>query len=313
MFGEESYLVSDYKRRLIHALVRDGDDMNYSRFSGEGIRWQEILELAETMPFLAEHRVILVEDSGFFSMTYEKLPEFTDYIPDIPDATVIIFSEENVDKRSKLYKNVDKNGYACEIKRQRQGDIQKWVEDKLKKEGKNITRSAMTEFFDRLGSDMGVIANELEKLICYCMYKDVIELSDVKNICGRSLEDRVFDMVDYISAFKLQEAMELYMELFSLNVPSEKIMALLMRHYHILLGMKSLERSGVPVSEYASKLQIPPFTVKKYMSQTARLSIDRIRQIEERAAELTHNVRMGLLDRRFAVELLIYFAGEEGQ
>ena len=54
LYGEEDYLKRQMKERLVHALVADGDTMNYGSFEGKRVDQQEILDLAETLPFFAE-------------------------------------------------------------------------------------------------------------------------------------------------------------------------------------------------------------------------------------------------------------------
>ena len=82
--GEEVYLRMQYRKKLKEALVEDGDTMNVAIFSGKGTDPKEIIDLAETMPFFAEHRVILIDDSGF---TKNACPELAEYIPEHNDAS----------------------------------------------------------------------------------------------------------------------------------------------------------------------------------------------------------------------------------
>ena len=63
LFGEEAYLRQQYKQKLLDALMPEEDTMNYSRYEGKGIEPREIIDLAETMPFFADRRVILLEDT----------------------------------------------------------------------------------------------------------------------------------------------------------------------------------------------------------------------------------------------------------
>ena len=311
LFGEERFLVNEYKHKLLHALVREGDNINFTKFSGNDIRWEEIVDISETLPFMAEHRVVLVEDSGFFNMSADKLASFPGYITSIPDTTVIIFSEMSVDKRGKLYKELSKDGYACEIKKQDKDDLTRWILGKLKAEGKNITRAATEEFFERLGNDMGLLSNEFEKLICYTADKEVIDEKDVREICIRSLEDQVFDMLNCMCMSDKQKAFELYMEMDRLDVPPERTFILLMKEYRKLLYIKSLERSSVPESEYPGRLNMSPYAIKKYRERTARLSMGRLKKILNYGVEETGKLRMGLLDRRMALELFINFASSK--
>ena len=110
--GEEVYLRMQYRKKLKEALVEDGDTMNVAIFSGKGTDPKEIIDLAETMPFFAEHRVILIDDSGF---TKNACPELADYVAQIPESTCIILNEAEVDKRGKLYKAIKSKGRVVEL------------------------------------------------------------------------------------------------------------------------------------------------------------------------------------------------------
>ena len=112
-YGEEAYLKQQYKNRLKNAVLPEGDTINLSIYSGKGIDVKEMIAQADTMPFFAEHRLLLIEDSGFFKTSSEAL---ADYLPMIPDTTCIVFVEDAVDKRNRLFKKVKELGHAAEMK-----------------------------------------------------------------------------------------------------------------------------------------------------------------------------------------------------
>ena len=111
IYGEESFLRKQYKERLKKALAPDDDSMNYSYFEGKDISAGEVIDLAETMPFLSDKRTIIIENSPFFKSEGEKIAE---YLNSVPETTYFVFVEESVDKRSKLYKSIAKNGCVVE-------------------------------------------------------------------------------------------------------------------------------------------------------------------------------------------------------
>ena len=65
LYGEEAYLKKQYKDRMTKAILPDGDTVNYAYYEGKGINPGELIDLAETMPFFAERRLIVMENSGF--------------------------------------------------------------------------------------------------------------------------------------------------------------------------------------------------------------------------------------------------------
>ena len=175
LYGQERYLIKQYRDKLIKAMVSEGDSMNFSSFEGDGINQKEIIDLAETLPFFADKRVILIEDAGIFSKAGDELGE---YLKDSPESTHFIFVEESVDKRSKLYKAAAKCGNPVEFKEQTDETLARWIGMRIRKDGKGMSQAAYNSFIEKTGTDMENIDKELEKLLCYCMDKDVIELSD---------------------------------------------------------------------------------------------------------------------------------------
>ena len=104
LYGEEAFLKQSYKKKLRAAISGD-DTMNYNYFEGKGLDVNELISLADTMPFFSERRLILIEDSGFFKTSSEALAE---YLPTMPDTTSYLWkrrsiSETNSTKRSRIW------------------------------------------------------------------------------------------------------------------------------------------------------------------------------------------------------------------
>ncbi|MCI5613956.1 MAG: DNA polymerase III subunit delta, partial [Agathobacter sp.] len=81
LYGEEAYLLKQYKDKLVKAMVAENDNMNFATFTGKDVSVKEIIDLSETLPFFAERRVILIEDSGFFKNAQEELATYMGEIP----------------------------------------------------------------------------------------------------------------------------------------------------------------------------------------------------------------------------------------
>ena len=75
LYGEEAYLKKQYKDRL-KAAVCGEDTMNYAYFEGKNTDVNEIISIADTMPFFAEKRLVVIENSGFFKKADEKIVEY---------------------------------------------------------------------------------------------------------------------------------------------------------------------------------------------------------------------------------------------
>ena len=138
LFGEEAYLKRQYKDKLRKAMIPEGDTMNYAYYEGKGVNPAELIDLAETMPFFSDRRLIIVENSGFFK---NASPELADYIKEMPDTACFVFVEQEVDKRGKLYKAVKARGRIVEMSRQDEKTLLLWIAGMVKREGRQIKES----------------------------------------------------------------------------------------------------------------------------------------------------------------------------
>lgn len=302
LFGEESFLVSSYKKRLKEAIAGE-DSMNYNYFEGKAPDVKELISLADTMPFFAEHRLILVDESGFFKGSAPE--ELVDYIPNIPDSTCMVFCEKEVDKRSRLYKKVKEAGYAAELKKQDSDALMQWAVGILSKDGKKITRRTMEYFLERTGDEMENIRMELEKLICYTMGREVITKEDIDAVGTVHVESRIFDMVAAIVTGNRRKAMELYEDLLTLKEPPMRILFLIARQFNQLLQAKELTAGGSGKGEIASRLKVPPFVAGKLIAQAKPFTREQILSRVSQCVELEEAVKTGQLSDQLAVELLI--------
>lgn len=303
LYGEEWYLIRQYRDKLKKALVADEDTMNFTAFEGSEVNPKEIIDLAETLPFFAERRLILVEKSGMFKKGGEEL---ADYLSDLPSTTFFLFVEEEVDKRSRFYKALTKIGAAVEFGAQKDETLARWVAGRIRAEGKNITQGAYELFISKTGTDMENIDKELEKLICYTLDKDVIRPEDVEAITTEQITSQIFAMVDAIADHQQKKALDLYYDLLALKEAPMRILFLIMRQFQIMMIVKTMGNQGFSNKDIAAKAGCPEWAVRnKYLRQCRAFSLNRIKQALQDGTEYEEAVKSGRMDDQMAVELLI--------
>ena len=301
LYGEERYLKRQYCGKLRKALAGD-DEMNVHFFEGKDVPVTEIIDLAETMPFLADRRVIFLSDTGLFKSGGDQMAE---YLKAPNETTYFVFTESEVDKRSKLFKTVSGNGCAVDFTTQDESTLTKWVASLLAKEGLKVTQSTVLFFLSKTGTDMENIQMELEKLISYCMGRDVVTNEDVERIVSTRLQDRIFDLTEAVARRQTTKALSLYYDLLSLKVSPLQILAMLARQYNLMFQAKELKKRGTPDREIASKIGVPPFVVGKYLSQASQYKSSELRRALERCVQADHEVKSGQMNDKMSVELII--------
>ena len=300
LYGEERYLRKQYKDKLKAALCAPDDNMNNHYYEGKNLPVGESIDLAETLPFFAEKRVIIIENSGLFKSGGEQMAE---YLNTQSDSTIFIFVESEVDKRSKLFKAVGNNGSVVEFAAQDENTLKRWVAGILKREGKKVTENTVQLFLSKTGTDMENIYMELEKLICYCMDKEVVTSEDVEAICTNRITNHIFDMVEV--------ALQLYYDLLALKEPPMRILFLIARQCNILLQVKEMQGKGLPNKDMASAIGVPAFAVNKYIAQAGKLKSVVLRNAVVKCVDAEEAVKTGRMNDVMSVEMLIMGVFEE--
>lgn len=302
LYGEEAYLVRQYRDRLLEAMLGGGDKMNVNRYEGKGVPVPEVIDMAETLPFFSDRRVIILENTELLKSGGEKLSE---YLKSPAQSSSFIIVEREVDKRSSLYKTIKKYGYAAEFGRQDAKTLQKWVLGMLKKENKQISSQTLQVFLEGCGDDMENIRKELEKLLCYTLDKDVITTEDVKEICVPQIQNHIFDMIEAIAAGNSERALGLYYDLLALREPPMRILALIGRQFNMLLQVKELAEKGYPQALIAEKTGLHGFVAGKYMRQAAGFKMSFLKRALEDCVRADYDIKSGKMADGLSVELLI--------
>ena len=303
LFGEEAFLKKSYKNRLREAITQ-GNTMNYNYYEGKGMNVNEIISLSDTMPFFAEKRLILMEDSGWFKGG-SGADEMSAYIENIPDTTCLLFIETEVDKRSRMYKAVKKYGHIAEMERQDSAQLARWAAGILAKNGKKITTRTMEYFLGKTGDDMENITSELDKVISYTLGRDVITEEDIDAVCITQVTNKIFDMIAAIANRQTRKAMDLYEDLLTLKEPPMRILFLIARQFNQILQVKELMGQGMDKSTIASRMKLQPFVAGKIMLQAKTFSREQILSYVNLCVDAEESVKTGRLTDRLAVELLI--------
>lgn len=302
LYGQEAYLKKQYKERFVKAMIPEGDTMNFASYEGKNTDAKEVIDLAETLPFFAERRLIVFEDTGFFKNAGAELAE---YIPDMPETTYFIFIENEVDKRSRLYKAVKAKGHIVELTVQDENTLRKWVAGLVKKEKKQMSQQDIAYFLNKVGTDMENITKELEKLFCYALDRETLTREDVDAVCVTQITSHIFEMVNAVARKDQRRALDLYYELLALKEPPMRILFLMIREYRILFHVKALVQQGYARKEIASKAGLHPYAAGRYMDEAKRFGMKELRAVMEEGADIEQRVKTGLLTDNLAVELFI--------
>jgi DNA polymerase-3 subunit delta len=301
LYGSEEYLKKLYRNKLRTAILGDSNDMNYSYFEGKDADLHEIAQVAQTLPFFSERRLVVIENSGLFKTTNE----FTTMVKDIPESTFFIFVESEVDKRNKLFKIVKDKGTVSEMNGLDERNLKLFILSLLEHEKKKITERNITYLLDKTGSDMENIRHEVEKIICYTMERDVVTQEDIDAVVTAQITGKVFQMIEAIGLKQQSKALSMYYDLLAVREKPLSILFLITRHFNILMQVKDLQAKGQAAGAISTIVGVPPFSVSKYIAQARNFTAKRLKEALTFCVDIESQIKTGRMLEKIGVELLI--------
>lgn len=307
LYGTEEYLKLSYKKQF-RAAFGGEEGMAYTFYDGAP-DVQELIDLLNTIPFtFGENagRLVIISGSEWFKKPApEKLLTYLEDLEHYPDTAHLMFIESEIDKRSKLYKLVQKNGFACELGEQDHAQLSRWAARYLMVAGKKIRNSTMELFLGKTGTSMDNIASEMEKLIAYTGEREIIEDADVETICSQNVEDRVFDMVSEMGLGHTQKALQYYRDLVTLQEAPMRLLHLMRRNFNQLLLTREAMDRDMSAQEAAAYVGVSSWIYRKLSDQARQYTRQGIEDYIRRFYEYDEAIKSGNLTDQMAVELLL--------
>ncbi|KJS22963.1 MAG: hypothetical protein VR72_03485 [Clostridiaceae bacterium BRH_c20a] len=292
-YGTEKLLMDSYLGKLKAKLLPpELEAFNFDKIDGEKVSIHRIVDLANTMPVMAEKRVVVVDNAVYFTATTKNSENKFDegpllqYLANANTACCLVFRIiGKADKRKKIFKAVEEKGQTVEFAGLTGENLERWVEAFLKDKGKTIERAAFNYIALLAGEGLETMQNELEKLSLYCQDSPVITLPMVQEIVTRNSEINVFNLIDSIAERKGGKALELLQMSLVMGEAPMKLLGLLVRQYRLILAAKDMISQGFSEKQIREKLSIQPFVLNKVLSQGRNFPVEQLVKALEKLLE----------------------------
>lgn len=290
-YGEETYLKDQAVARFKEFYIQGGEsDLNVDLIEGETAVPADIVARAETLPFFADKRLVVVKNPTFFKASKRAIEEaaegvvetkaagkeapLLDYLKNPLASTCLIFTTgEPVDKRKRLFQAIKKNGRALDFTFLSRGELSRWLAQKAGAGGRKFAAGAGDALLDAAGPSLQKLVMELGKLFNYTAGREVITPEDVRKLCPPKTEENIFAIMDAVGNRRCGEALTGIREMLAAKEPPLKILSMIARQFRLLLQVHDLLGRGCPPRDIPAKLNIHPFVAQKVLAQCKNFNL----------------------------------------
>ena len=315
LYGEELFLLENCLKKIKGLFGECVKGINYILIDEQNV--SEIIDDIETPSFGYEKKLIIAKNTGLFKKEgkkksgdlYKLKEKLINYINEnlkvIDEAVVLVFTEEEADEKSDLFKTIDKCGVTCKFEFQKPAQIEKRIKEICNAYKVNIDAQTLRYFIECCGTNMQDLINEIRKLIEYAGENGTIKQEDIDKLSIKKIESVIFDLTDNLGKKDIASALEVLHNLIYEKEPLAKILVTLYNHFKKLYITKMALRVN---KELTTSLNLKPnqmFLTTKYKVQSKYFKENELRSILQDLCDLDYNFKSGKIDLQVGMETIL--------
>lgn len=271
----------------------------------------DVIEDAQTISMFSSKKIIILEDCYFLtagknSDDLELLEQYlTKYNPDT--YLILICNTQKLDTRKKIYKLLKSTGKIIECKKGDNTYLLNYINKQVTDNNYSIEEAQY--LLKNTGSNLDNINHELEKLFMYKFEDKKITNQDIDKIVIKNMEDEIFDLTDAIILHNTKKSLALLNEFVNRNYDEIQIIMLIASQFRFLFQVKRLLNKNKNYSEIAKILEVNPYRVKFSIKKLYTYTEAELLKYIKRLAKIDHDIKLGIMDKRLALELFIIESG----
>ena len=302
--GPEEYLKETALRNLRKALLPEGlEDLNENRLDSPDTA--ALIAAAETLPFMAERRLILLRDYSAVTGRGEADEKLLEYLAHAPSTAVILFYCVLPIRQKKIRNLVQKQGGLVEFKPLGDRELTSFVTGAFHDLGRECDARTADLLVFTSGHDLNLLLGEISKIASYHPEMPRIDPADVRALATPSSESRVFDMVNAILAEDENRAFSLLRTLLQNGESRIMILGMLLRQFRLMQHIKIMQYEKKSPADIYAALGMGSWVAQQYVRQAASYTGRQVKNAVALCLETDLNIKSGKLREEGALEALM--------
>jgi DNA polymerase-3 subunit delta len=269
--GSDDYLKRKAADKIKDSAIKgDSSACDFESYSLADSDIKNIHESVNTAPFFAKKRIVLVRHFSdappyaqeFLAKTASSLPPYVILIID----AVKLPAKKILD----IIKKSDPAILRCDSPKYR--ELSAWVQDRFSEENKKITQEANFLLQKTCSDNLESLRTEIEKIVTYAEKKILITKKDVEYLCGRDIEENIFELLSHIAKKDSEKALKVCG---GLNINRKNIFeltGLVASNLRKIKKIIALKERGETLSRIKREMDLSDFAFSRLWEQAGKFT-----------------------------------------
>lgn len=307
LYGTEEFLI---KQEIL--MIKNNekiDDISINTYDLENVSLETIIDDASTISLFSDKKIIICDNAYIFTgTTNKKLPEqnskiLEEYLEHENPNTILIFTiiKDKLDERKKIVKTLKQN------KRIKEFNKLEHIEEFIKKELEpyKIEKKYISLLLDRVGDNLSILHQEIEKIKLYKDKDMIITENDITELTHKNVDTDIFNLIENIVKKNKNLALESYKEMVILGEEPIKIIIMLANQFRLIYQARNLYKKGYSEKDISNLLGIHPYRIKLAINKGNQFQDETLLIYLKRLSELDINIKNGKIEKELGLELFI--------
>ena len=304
--GEETLLLDRALAEIEKlALANAMAEFNCDRFRTREAGAAEVLAAAQTLPIMAERRLVVVKELEAWRA--EEQEQLADYLEDPAATTCLVLVAAEVDARRKMAKAAGRAGAVVEFKHPYPSQLPALVRELAQGHGQTIEPDAVDLLVELKGNSLQMLEQELLKLALYLGQEKRITREHVAEAVADTKLAGVFEFTDAVGAKNPEAALRAFHRMMDMGEAPLAVLGMVARHLRLIWKILDLRAQGTKPAEMAEAAGLNRFILEKtYLPQSRNFRLDDLGRLSTALADLDFALKSSMSDREALFERAVF-------
>lgn len=300
IYGLDEFLVKE----KLKEIIKEAENVIYYNLKEENV--DKLLYDASTSDMFGDKKYIVGENAIFLTGAQNDVDHDINYLTKYINAdnhgNIVIFTliYEKLDNRKKITKLFNEKVKIINVVPMLDKNLPVYVQKKFKEEGYKITLQLAAFFINYIGKNLGIVNNEIKKMLIYKDDEQSITKEDILNISSKEINDNIFDLINAIIKKDFVKIFDTYEDLLLYNEEPIKIIITLANQFRLIYNSKELYNQGYSQFDIAKRLAVHSYRVK--LALESNLKKEELIKYIKKMADLDYGIKTGKVNKNFGLE-----------
>ncbi len=300
IIGDVPYL----KDQALARLKNKFKDREVMSFFGPECKAKQILAECTNLSLLGDSPGVIVRAADRLAKAEQTVLQAE--LKRLPEDCCLILLADKIDKRLKFWQILSKQAEVISAEAPPAKERRSWLQQDLQGRGLQLAPDAFQTLYELILADFNQSILILEKLALFLGNEKQVSRDTLESCLSGGTPVKIFEWVEAVGAGRWKQAFALLQKLWANQEAPLALLALLLRHFRILL--RAVEHSALwgRSGELARVLGVPPFAVDKYVQQARRYDRETLISCWELLFETDRNLKSSPIKKELELEALLW-------